>query len=99
MVFQKLTRLAMATAALSLCLLVSACAIGGASNDPFYMPESDTNSQAPGEAFTAEGMNFKKPIPHRPDWKPWEFYYKHCSETDDDKPYYSKTSYSCTAPY
>ena len=78
----------------SLVLFLSGCA-----SEPYMLPESDTLSQAPGEAFTADGMNFRKAMPdHRGDRK-WEFYYKHCSE-DDGKFFFSKTSaYSCSDPF
>ncbi|MGE0528836.1 MAG: hypothetical protein AB7P49_17360 [Bdellovibrionales bacterium] len=62
------------------------------------LPESDTASTAPGEAFTATGMHFRKPMPDRREWKPWEFYYKHCASSGEGS-YYSKTSYTCSGPY
>jgi hypothetical protein len=44
------------------------------------------------------GFTFRKPMPDRRDFKPWEFYYKHWSESGNQV-YYSKTSYDCNGPY
>ncbi|MAV92383.1 MAG: hypothetical protein CL676_13270 [Bdellovibrionaceae bacterium] len=62
------------------------------------IPDGDGNSTAPGAAFTADGMNFRKEMPDRRDFQPWEFYYKHCASTGDDG-YLSKTAYSCSDPF
>jgi len=75
--------------------------LGCASQDPNYetqmfLPQSDINSQAPGSAFN--NMMIDKPIPSRPNWKPMEFYYKHCSSMNS-KSYFSKTEYDCNDPY
>jgi hypothetical protein len=60
------------------------------------LPESDTDSQAPGEAFNP--MTFRKAMPDRRDQKSWEFYYKHCALNGDEEPF-SATAYDCSAPY
>lgn len=72
--------------------------IGCASNDPYMMPVGDENNRAPGAAYTADGMHFRKPIPHRPNPHPWQFYYKHCEKTSQAD-HISKTSYSCNEPF
>lgn len=72
---------------------------GCASGDPYMLPDdADAQSTAAGEAFTADGMHFRKPMPDRRDSKPWEFYYKHCAMNGNEA-YFSKTSYDCTGPY
>lgn len=71
---------------------------GSGSTDSFLMPYSDENSRAPAEAFSGDVMYTRRPMPHRPDPKPWEFYYKHCS-TNGNSTFYSKTSYDCSGPY
>lgn len=81
--------------------LIAAALIGCAATEEeqsIYLPSSDSNSTASGDAYTADSMHFSKPIPSRPDWKPMEFYYKHCSQVDA-RAYYSKTSYNCSGPY
>lgn len=61
------------------------------------MPYLDDNSQAQPEAFSAD-MSVRKEMPHRkPQFAPFDFYYKHCS-TNGNEAYYSKTSYDCTSP-
>lgn len=60
-----------------------------------YLPPSDTNNRAPGAAYS--NMMVNKPIPSRPNWKPVEFYYKHCTAMSS-KSYYSKTEYDCARP-
>ena len=77
-----------------LLLALAGCAHGERS----YIPELDGGNTAPGAAFTADSMNFRKAMPLRQDWKPMEFYYKHCSDIGDEV-YYSKTSYECTDPF
>lgn len=63
-----------------------------------YLPESDTYNQAPGHAYTADSMHIRKPMPIRRDWRPMEFYYRHCSqESLRERPYASKTAYTCSA--
>jgi hypothetical protein len=48
-------------------------------------------------AYAGDAMYFSKDQPHRPDPKPWEFYYKHCAMNGDET-YYSATSYDCSGP-
>ena len=60
------------------------------------MPNSDDSSQADGAAFAGD-IAIRKDMPHRPDPKPWDFYYKHCS-VNGDEAFYSKTSYDCAGP-
>lgn len=61
----------------------------------FWIPDFDDQNSAPGAAFTADSMHFRKPMPIQPDWKPMEFYVKHCSQIDS-RVHYSKTSYECS---
>jgi hypothetical protein len=79
------------------CLLLifglSACA----SKRGWRMPDFDDGSTADAAAYGADGMYIGKEMPHRPDFKPWEFYYKHCS-VNGDEAFYSKTSYDCAGP-
>ena len=65
--------------------------------DEAFLTESP-ESQAPGAAYTGEAMNYRKKMPSRPNWRPLEFYYKHCSQMGEGS-YYSKTAYECTGPY
>jgi hypothetical protein len=62
------------------------------------MPYTDGGSTAPAAAYAADDFTFRKSMPDRRDWKPWEFYYKHCSEAGQ-KAYFSKTAYDCSGPY
>lgn len=75
-------------------LLLAGCA---STPSPYYMPPSDTNSQADGAAFTTDAMTINKAIPYRPDWKHWNFYYKQCSVMDE-RPYNAIRDYACTEP-
>ena len=59
--------------------------------------ESDLDSKAHGAAFSA--MFLRTPMPDRSDFRDWEFYFKHCSRVDVDRPYISKTQYDCNGPY
>ncbi len=77
---------------LLLCVLV-ACA--GPENG--LLPELDDLNTAPGQAFTADGLLFRKDMPVRRGWKPLEFYFKECSLVGA-RVYYSKTSYDCIYP-
>lgn len=71
---------------------------GCASSRGYMMPYTDEGSTAPGAAYAAEGFTFRKEMPDRRGGKPWEFYYKHCSESGAQA-YFSKTSYDCSGPY
>ena len=62
-----------------------------------FMKDFDGASHAQGEAYTADAMLFRKPMPDHSDSKPMDFYFKHCSEIGDES-YFSKTSYECTTP-
>ena len=68
------------------------------SAEPYYLPVSDENSGARWEAFSADSMYTRQPMPDHRDSKPWEFYFKHCSDNGNGS-YYSKTSYDCSGPY
>lgn len=71
---------------------------GGCASSPYMLPESDSESTAEGAAWTGSGMYSRKAMPDRRDWKPWEFYYKHCSMGAADQDV-SKTAYECTGPF
>ena len=87
---------ALAALLLAIFLTLTACASGSKSTETTMMlPDPDGASQAEGAAYAADSMHFRKPMPSRPDWKPMDFYYKHCNEIDE-KAYYSKTSYECS---
>lgn len=73
-----------------------ACSSSGSNRE--FIPELDGNNSAPGAAFTADGMHFRKEMPLHKDWRPLEFYFKQCAQIDE-KPYYSKTAYECSKPY
>ncbi len=78
---------------------LAALLIGCASSEKGYMlPETDEGNQAAAGAYAADGMHFRKTVPDRRKYVPWEFYYKHCAGTGDEV-YFSKTSYECNAPY
>jgi hypothetical protein len=87
---------------LGFCVLLfsflAGCASAGDSSSGYLMPEMDEGSQADPNAFAADSFTFRKDMPDRRDWKPWEFYYKHCS-INGREAFYSKTSYDCTGPY
>ncbi|NQZ02178.1 MAG: hypothetical protein HRT45_16085 [Bdellovibrionales bacterium] len=89
---------------LNLLLLICACLLFGCASSPeqgeqrAYLPPSDTYNRAPGSAYTADAMTIQKPVPTRPQWKPLQFYYKHCTQVDS-RVHYSKTSYDCMGPH
>ncbi|MGE4131313.1 MAG: hypothetical protein AB7F86_06720 [Bdellovibrionales bacterium] len=68
------------------------------SSSGYFWPESDSESTAPGAAFTADSMHFRKSMPERREPKPWVFYYKDCA-MNGDASYFSRTSYDCSGPY
>ncbi len=78
-----------------LIVVLTACS---STREPYMLPETDEHNMAPGAAYAAENFTFRKPMPDRREWKPWEFYYKHCS-TNGNEAYYSKTSYDCSGPF
>jgi hypothetical protein len=83
-------------AVIVLVLLVSACASssGGGS---WKMPVDDANANPNPDSYGSDGFALRKDMPHRDDFKPWQFYYKHCAMTGEES-YYSATSYDCTGP-
>ncbi len=86
---------------LIVCMLfgLSACSSSRSKSKSHYMmPYTDGGSTAPAAAYAADDFTFRKSMPDRRDWKPWEFYYKHCSEAGQ-KAYFSKTAYDCSGPY
>jgi len=72
--------------------------LGCASKPQLGMEDYDADSQAAGAAYVVDAMRIRRPMPSRPDWKPMEFYYKHC-EPAGQHPHYSKTAYQCSDPY
>ncbi len=72
--------------------------IAGCASTPFGMQDYDQNSNANGYAYVVDAMSARTPMPSRPDWRPMEFYFKHCNVVDS-KVHYSKTSYDCTDPF
>ncbi len=68
-------------------LLCSGCASSGPTDGRIYGMED-----------AGDGFTFRKGMPDRREFKPWEFYYKHCSEAGNGT-YLSKTSYDCSGPY
>lgn len=90
---------ALAALLLAIALSMSSCISSSSkSNESTMMlPDPDGASQAEGAAYTADAMHFRKSMPSRPDWKPMDFYFKHCNGVDA-KSYYSKTSYDCSGP-
>ncbi|MBX7231145.1 MAG: hypothetical protein K1X29_03565 [Bdellovibrionales bacterium] len=63
----------------------------------FTLPDRDEKNTAPGAAYAGESMHLRKSLPSHRDWQPTEFYFKHCSQTDEAV-FYSKTSYECSYP-
>ncbi len=81
----------------SIVLILILLSTGCASRGGYMLPDSDGASQAPGHAFTGDGMMFRKEQPGHQDDPEFDFYYKHCS-TNGNEAYYSKTSYDCSGP-
>ncbi len=67
------------------------------STSGWKMPESDLNNQADPASYAGDAMMFRKDMPHREDFKSWEFFYKHCSINSND-PFYARNSYDCAGP-
>ncbi|MCC7403557.1 MAG: hypothetical protein IT288_04085 [Bdellovibrionales bacterium] len=76
-------------------VLVSGCAT---SSDTIGTEDLDQNNQAHGAAFLVDAMHVRRPMPGHKDWRPLQFYFKHCTELGEEV-YYSKTSYGCTDPF
>ena len=66
--------------------------------DTIGQEDFDQENTAHGAAFLVDALRIRRPMPAHSDWKPVEFYYKHCEETSP-RVHYSKTSYACTGPY
>lgn len=81
-------------------MIVLLILLGGTrcSSPAYMLPDTDTESRADGEAFTGSGMHFRKAMPDRREWRPWEFYYKHCALNGESTPF-ARTVYECTGPY
>lgn len=79
---------------------LGACA-GCASSSPsagrgrYYMDEPPEPDNVPGAAYTGYGFYNRKAVPDRRDAKPWEFYYKHCSQSGEVFP----RSFECSGPF
>lgn len=73
-------------------------ALSGCASDPYMWPDTDAGSPAHGDAYAADAMHFRKPMPDRREHKSWDFYYKHCSMNGQET-YFSKTSYDCNGPF
>ena len=82
----------------NLLFFVALITTGCASTPELGMDDYDENSSAAGAAYVVDAMSARRPMPSRPDWKPLEFYFKHCTSIDS-KVHYSKTSYECTGPH
>ncbi|MCB0421846.1 MAG: hypothetical protein KDD61_12675 [Bdellovibrionales bacterium] len=60
----------------------------------------DEGSQAHPASYVIDAMHVRRPMPSHSDWRPLEFYYKHCSRIDDEKPYYPRSvQFECTGPF
>ena len=79
-------------------MLVLFSLLAGCASGSNTAPHSVGDGQMMGMQDAGDGFTFRKAMPDRRDFKPWEFYYKHCSEAGPQV-YYSKTSYDCTGPY
>ena len=80
-------------------LLILLCLCSCASRPPgIGLEDYDENSTADGAAYITDSFNIRRAMPSRPDWKPMEFYFKHCTEIGEGT-FYSKTSYECSGPY
>jgi hypothetical protein len=80
---------------MTLLALTTAC---GSSEKVYSTDALDRyESNADPAAYAAHHFTFIKEQNDRTPQRPWEFYYKHCSENGNAS-YYSKTSYDCTAP-
>lgn len=64
----------------------------------FGLEDLDEGNTAHGAAFLVDAINIRTPMPSRSNWKPMEFYYKHCTEIGA-RVDYSKSSYECSGPY
>lgn len=70
--------------------------LGCASNQPYYLPDSDDVSAAPGQAFAGDGMLYRKPMPDHRDDKQYQFFYKNCwVDNENGLPFVSKRVYAC----
>ncbi|MDC0980467.1 hypothetical protein OAQ84_01890 [Bdellovibrionales bacterium] len=64
------------------------------------MRDYDEDSKARGAAYVTDAMHVRRPMPSHSDWKPLEFYYKHCTKSGDDKAHYPKAdTFECSGPY
>ncbi|MCB9026591.1 MAG: hypothetical protein H6625_09765 [Bdellovibrionaceae bacterium] len=78
-------------------LCVAGCSSSG-TQGTIGQEDYDENNTAIGAAYRVDAMHIRRPMPSHSDWKPMQFYFKHCSEIGE-KVYYSKTSYECTGPW
>lgn len=76
-------------------ILFFGCSSGG---PRMHMLSEIENTRAPAAAYSMDPFTFRKDQVDRSNWKPWEFYYKHCS-TNGNEAFYSKTSYDCAGPF
>lgn len=60
----------------------------------FRLPDYDQDSKASPHSYVADTMMVRRPMPINKDWKPMNFYFRHCTEIGE-KYYYSKTAYEC----
>lgn len=72
--------------------------LGCATTDSGSIGLDEYESDAAGAAFITDAISIRRPMRSHADWKPWEFYYKSCSEIGE-KYYYSKSAYDCVGPF
>ncbi|MCB0390290.1 MAG: hypothetical protein KDD58_03315 [Bdellovibrionales bacterium] len=79
---------------LFLALQITSCA--STENKTIGLEDYDSpDSTAHGAAYRADAINIRRPMQSRnTDWKPYDFFYKHCTEIGEAT-FYSKTSYFC----
>lgn len=58
----------------------------------------DSKSGAHAAAYRVDAMHTRTLMERRPDWRPVEFYFKHCSRMSESS-HFSKTEYECSGPY
>lgn len=82
---------------ISLLFLLLGCSTTG-QHSTIGQEDYDAENSAHGAAYRVDALHIRRPMPSHADWKPVQFYFKHCTEIGE-RFYYSKTSYECSGPW
>jgi hypothetical protein len=93
--------------ALLICAIGSICSCAGRNPDGTYpqkqktipFQDYDENTNAHHGAYVIDAMHVRRPMPSHSEWKPIEFYYKHCTTIDSHAHYPKTNTWECSKAF